>query len=151
VLVSRRPAHKIYSPHQRVEPPGTTILSSPATVPMRELAKATRDKRANNILCWGMSCGERERKGGEGGGTGSDNGGHVPGLGSRRSGRARLAALLTANWIPSGQTRTGTSHFGVQSRIDRFSRPPIWSRPTSRVEREFRSATGRHRINRDEM
>ena len=38
------------------------IFSSAATEPMRELAKATRDKRANNIICWGMSCAERERR-----------------------------------------------------------------------------------------
>ena len=49
----KRLACKIYSPHQRVEPPGEMIFSSPATVPTRVLAKARRDKRVNNIFLLG--------------------------------------------------------------------------------------------------
>ena len=50
---TKRPTHKVHSPHQRFEPPGTVILS-PATVLARVLARAARDKRTNNIfLYWG--------------------------------------------------------------------------------------------------
>jgi len=47
---------KVDLPHQRVVPPGAMIFNSPATVLMRVLAKATRDKRANNIFycCGGL-------------------------------------------------------------------------------------------------
>jgi hypothetical protein len=66
---SRGPAHRSYSPHQRVVPPGEITLSSAATVPTRALAKATRDRRVNNIFYWGYELwwARKRRKGGRGG------------------------------------------------------------------------------------
>ena len=58
--------HEVYSPHQRVGPPGAMIFILPATVPTSVLATAARrENRANNIFMLKMSCTEYEGRGGE--------------------------------------------------------------------------------------